>query len=45
MSQPIVGTLPADLQAQSQSSGLITVFEIEVPNSDIGEANPKQETK
>lgn len=38
MSQPIVGTLPADLQAQSQSSGLITVFEIEVPNSDIGGA-------
>ena len=36
MSQPIVGTIPADLQGQSISSGLITVFEVEVPNSDIG---------
>ena len=38
MSQPIVGTLPAELQVQAQSSSLITVFEIEVPNSDIGGA-------
>ena len=38
MSQPIVGTLPAELQVQSQSSSLITVFEVEVPNSDIGGA-------
>jgi len=38
MSQPIVGTIPADLQGQSVSSGLITVFEVEVPNSDIGGA-------
>jgi len=38
MSQPIVGTIPADLQGQSISSSLITVFEVEVPNSDIGGA-------
>ena len=38
MSQPIVGTIPADLQGQSVSSSLVTVFEVEVPNSDIGGA-------
>ena len=41
MSQPIVGTnnsLVADLQGQSQSSGLITVFEVLLPDSDIGGA-------
>ena len=38
MSQPIVGTLPAELQVQAQSSALVTVFEIDVPNSDIGGA-------
>ena len=39
MSQPIVGTnnsLVTDLQGQSQSSGLITVFEVLLPESDIG---------
>jgi len=36
MSQPIVGTLPAELQGQSQSSSLIIVYEIEVSSSDIG---------
>ena len=38
MSQPIVGTIPADLQGQSVNSSLVTVFEVEVPNSDIGGA-------
>ena len=41
MSQPIVGTnnaLVADLQSQSQRSGLITVFEVLLPESDIGGA-------
>jgi lambda family phage minor tail protein L len=41
MSQPIVGTnnsLVSDLQNQSQSSGLITVFEVLLPDSDIGGA-------
>jgi lambda family phage minor tail protein L len=38
MTQPIVGTIPADLQGQSVNSSLITVFEVEVPNSDIGGA-------
>ena len=38
MSQPIVGTLPAELQVQAQSSALVTVFEIDLPNSDIGGA-------
>ena len=36
MSQPIVGALPTELQGQSQSSSLVTVFEVEVSNSDIG---------
>ena len=39
MSQPITGTnnaLVTDLQGQSQSSGLITVFEVQLPNSDLG---------
>ena len=36
MSQPIVSTLVTELQGQSQSSSLITVFEVEVANSDIG---------
>ena len=39
MSDPIVGTnnsLVADLQGQSQSSGLITVFEVLLPESDLG---------
>ena len=39
MSQPIVGTnnsLVTDLQSQSQASGLITVFEVLLPESDIG---------
>lgn len=39
MSQPIVGTnnqLVAELQGQGQSSGLITVFEVSLPDSDIG---------
>lgn len=39
MSQPIVGTnnqLIAELQGQSQSSSLITVFEVSLPDSDIG---------
>jgi len=41
MSEPIVGTnnsLVTDLQSQSQSSGLITVFEVILPDSDIGGA-------
>ena len=39
MSQPIVGannSLVADLQSQSQRSGLVTVFEVILPESDIG---------
>jgi len=36
VSQPIVSTLVTELQGQSQSSSLITVFEVEVANSDIG---------
>ena len=39
MRQPIVGTnnsLVTDLQSQSQASGLITVFEVLLPESDIG---------
>lgn len=39
MSQPITGddnVLVTDLQGQSQSSGLITVFEVQLPNSDLG---------
>ena len=38
MSQPIVGSLVADLQGQSQSSSLLTLFEVSLPNSDIGGA-------
>ena len=41
MTQPIVGTdhaLVTDVQGQSQSSGFITVFEIVVPDSNIGGA-------
>tara|TARA_Y100000996_G_scaffold403966_1_gene377499 strand:- start:3713 stop:5248 length:1536 start_codon:yes stop_codon:yes gene_type:complete len=41
MSQPIVGTnnqLVAELQGQSQSSSLITVYEVTLPDSDIGGA-------
>lgn len=41
MSQPITGTnnaLVTDLQGQSQSSGLITVFEVYLQDSDIGGA-------
>ena len=38
MTQPIIGTIPADVQGQSVNSSLITVFEVEVPNSDIGGA-------
>ena len=39
MRQPIVGannSLVADLQSQSQRSGLVTVFEVILPESDIG---------
>ena len=39
MTQPILGTdnaIVTDLQGQSQTSGLITVFEIILPDSDIG---------
>lgn len=39
MTNPIVGTnnaLVTDLQGQSQASGYITVFEIELPDSNIG---------
>jgi len=39
MTQPIVGTdhaLVTDIQGQAQSSGFITVFEIELPDSNIG---------
>jgi lambda family phage minor tail protein L len=39
MTQPIVGTdhaLVTDVQGQSQSSGFITVFEIALPDSNIG---------
>ena len=41
MSQPITGTnnaLVTDLQGQTQSSGLITVFEVYLQDSDIGGA-------
>ncbi len=39
MSQPITGTnnaLVTDLQGQAQTSALITVFEVSLPNSDLG---------
>ena len=39
MTDPLVGTnnaLVTDLQGQSQSSGYITVFELELPDSGIG---------
>jgi len=39
MSEPNVGTnnvIVSDVQTQSQSSGFITVFEVEIPGSDIG---------
>lgn len=41
MTQPILGTdnaIVTDVQGQSQSSGFITVFEIELPDSNIGGA-------
>ena len=39
MSQPNVGSnnvIVSDVQTQSQLSGFITVFEVEIPGSDIG---------